>query len=100
MNPVGGPTGPISPLPAVGAQKRTDAASKGDFGRALLNYIRQVDAQQHESAAAIQELLSGKRQDILPTIAAVAKADLSFKLLLGIRNKVVEAYKQTLNMQI
>jgi flagellar hook-basal body complex protein FliE len=30
----------------------------------------------------------------------VAKADLSFKLLMAVRNKVIEAYKQTINMQI
>ena len=47
-----------------------------------------------------QELLTGKSEDVLPVVTAVAKADLSFKLLMGIRNKVVEAYKQTMNMQI
>jgi flagellar hook-basal body complex protein FliE len=30
----------------------------------------------------------------------MSKADLSFKLLLGVRNKVIEAYKQTLNMPL
>lgn len=100
INPVQGPTPPISLRPATGADKQTPVASKGDFGRALLNYIGQVDGQQQESSVAIQELLSGKRQDILPTVAAVAKADLSFRLLLGVRNKVIEAYKETLKMQI
>jgi flagellar hook-basal body complex protein FliE len=33
-------------------------------------------------------------------VAAVAEADVSFKLLLGIRNKLIEAYKQTMNMSI
>lgn len=100
INPVQRPTPPISLRPTTGADKQIAGASKGDFGRALLNYISQVDGQQQESGVAIQELLSGKRQDILPTVAAVAKADLSFKLLLGVRNKVIEAYKETLKMQI
>ena len=52
------------------------------------------------SNASIQDLLSGKTQSILPTVAAVAKADMSFKLLIGVRNKVIEAYKQTMNMQV
>ena len=100
INPVQGPTPPISLRPATGADKQIAGASKGDFGRSLLNYISQVDGQQQESAVAVQELLSGKQQDILPTVAAVAKADLSFRLLLGVRNKVIEAYKETLKMQI
>jgi flagellar hook-basal body complex protein FliE len=36
----------------------------------------------------------------VPVVAAVAKADMSFKLLMGVRNKVIEAYRQTMNMQI
>jgi len=33
-------------------------------------------------------------------VTEVAKADMSFKLLMAVRNKVIEAYKQTINMQI
>ena len=55
---------------------------------------------QQASEVAVQHLLTGKSQDILPVVAAVAKADLSFKLLMGVRNKVIEAYKQTMNMQV
>lgn len=79
---------------------KDQAAEKPGFGRLLKDYIGQVDKDQQASAVAIQELLAGKSQDVLPVVAAVAKADLSFKLLMGIRNKVVEAYKQTMNMQV
>jgi flagellar hook-basal body complex protein FliE len=33
-------------------------------------------------------------------VAAVAKADVSFKVLVGVRNKLIEAYKQTMNMPL
>ena len=59
-----------------------------------------VDQDQNATAASIQDLLSGKSRDILPVVAAAAKADMSFKLLIGVRNKLIEAYKQTMNMQI
>ena len=42
----------------------------------------------------------GETQDVVPAVAAMAEADISFKLLMGVRNKVIEAYKQTMNMQI
>ena len=100
INPIQGPTPPISTPSVAGAPKQGDAAPKGDFGGMLLNCISKADAPQQESATVIQELMIGKNEDILSTVAAVAKADLSFKLLLGVRNKVIEAYKQTLNMQI
>ena len=55
---------------------------------------------QTAAANAAQDLLTGKTDDVLPVVQAMAKADLSFKLLMGVRNKVIEAYKQTMNMQV
>lgn len=100
INPIQGsmPAG-LSPG-AARAGKQGASPAKTDFADKLRNYIDKVDNDQQVSTSAIQDLLSGKTQDILPTIAAVAKADMSFKLLIGIRNKVIEAYKQTMNMQV
>ena len=99
INAVSGVTPPRPPS-ASGPAGRAQPAEKTDFGQLLSNYIGRVDQDQQASAAAIQQLLTGKSQDVLPVVAAVAKADLSFKLLMGIRNKVIEAYKQTMNMQV
>ena len=49
---------------------------------------------------SIQNLLTGKEGDITTVVSAVAKADMSFKLLVGVRNKMIEAYKQTTNMPL
>jgi len=100
INPIQAPTPPIVPRPADGAGARKGASPQTDFGKMLRNCVEQVDASQQTSSQAIQDLLTGKTQDPLPVVAAVAKADLSFKLLLGVRNKVIEAYRQTMNMQI
>ncbi len=72
----------------------------GDFGTMLRNYIQNVDEKQQASTSAVQNLISGKSEDLLPVISAMAKANLSFKLLMGVRDKVIAAYKQTMNMQI
>jgi flagellar hook-basal body complex protein FliE len=84
----------------AGAGKPAAGGGRADFGQLLKGAVGQVDQVQAESAGAVQELLAGSSQDILPVVAAVAKADMSFRLLIGIRNKVIEAYKQTLNMPI
>ena len=68
--------------------------------KAVNNYISEVDDLQKSSDMSIQDLLTGKNQDITTVVSAVAKADMSFKLLVGIRNKLIEAYKQTMNMQL
>lgn len=68
--------------------------------KAADNFISKVDMLQQSSDASIQELLSGKNQDITSVVSAVAKADMSFKLLVGVRNKLIEAYKKTMNMPL
>jgi flagellar hook-basal body complex protein FliE len=80
-----------------------NAAKKVDFGEAIKavgKYISKVDDLQCSSDISVQELLSGKSQDITSVVSAVAKADMSFKLLVGVRNKLIEAYKQTMNMPL
>jgi flagellar hook-basal body complex protein FliE len=71
-----------------------------DTVKAAGNYISKVDDLQQSSDMSIKDLLSGKNEDITSVVSAVAKADMSFKLLVGVRNKLIEAYKQTMNMQV
>jgi flagellar hook-basal body complex protein FliE len=101
INPIQGPIPSMPSTPtAMGAGQKSDGLGKSNFAGKLKSIIGQVDQTQHASSATVEDLLSGKTQDILPTITAAAKADMSFKLLIGVRNKVIEAYKQTMNMQI
>jgi flagellar hook-basal body complex protein FliE len=78
-------------------------AKKLDFDntvKAVEKYISKVDEQQQSSDMSIKDLLSGKNEDIISVVSAAAKADMSFKLLVGVRNKLIEAYKQTMNMPL
>ena len=78
-------------------------AKKLDFNntvKAVEKYISKVDEQQQSSDMSIKDLLSGKNEDIISVVSAAAKADMSFKLLVGVRNKLIEAYKQTMNMPL
>jgi flagellar hook-basal body complex protein FliE len=68
--------------------------------KALEKYLSNVDQMQQSSDMSIQDLLAGKNEDIASVVAAVAKADVSFKVLVGVRNKLIDAYKQTMSMQL
>jgi len=76
---------------------------KSDFAntiKAVEKYVSKVDDLQQSSDTSIKDLLSGKSEDITSVVSAVAKADMSFKLLVGVRNKLIEAYKETMNMPL
>jgi len=93
----------LSDINKLSPQIRQRPTEKVDFGEsinAVGKYISKVDDLQRSSDMSIQELLSGKSQDITSVVSAVAKADMSFKLLVGVRNKFIEAYKQTMNMPL
>ena len=78
-------------------------ANKSGFDetvKAVGEYVSKVDDLQLSSNMSIKDLLAGKNSDITSVVAAVAKADMSFKLLVGVRNKLIEAYKQTMNMPL
>lgn len=104
INPISGvgPTWPAGGAGGVGGVGGPAQAgeTKADFAKMLKTYVGEVDGKQHTSYDAVKDLIAGKTQDVLPVVNAVAQADMSFKLLMGVRNKMIEAYKQTMNMQV
>lgn len=80
--------------PAAGQKNFADAVN------AIGKYVARVDDLQQSSETSVQDLLTGKNNDVTAVVSTVAKADVSFKVLVGVRNKLIEAYKQTMNMQL
>ncbi len=90
----------ISPDAAGTIKSASPKSGFADTVKAVKEQISKVDDLQQSSNISIQDLLSGKNEDITSVVSAVAKADMSFKLLVGVRNKLIEAYKQTMNMPL
>ncbi len=71
-----------------------------DFEKFLLDKIKQVDNEQKKAEEMIQALAEGKDVSLADVALSISKADLDFKLLLRIRNKVLDAYHEVMRMQI
>lgn len=67
------------------------------FGKVIKGAINRVDEMEKNSNRSIMELLNGKK-DIHETMINLQKTDISMRLLLTIRNKAVEAYKEIMHM--
>jgi flagellar hook-basal body complex protein FliE len=96
--------GPSSVLPgreglpvAAGAPAPTGGPAFGDL---LAESIKDVNKAQLEAGKAVEDLVSGDSRDVHNTIIAMQKADISFKLMMSVRNKIVDAYKEVLRMQV
>ncbi len=77
-------------------EKKQDAPS---FEKFLLDKIKEVDNSQKKAEEMIQALAEGKNVDLSQVALTIAKADLDFKLLLRIRNKILDAYQEIMRMQ-
>lgn len=66
----------------------------------LKSGVKQVNDVQKTADQLAIELASGKSDNIQETMLAAAKAELSFNLLVQVRNKVLEAYQEVMRMQV
>ena len=75
-------------------------APREGFGDYLQQAVGEVNRQLVEADEAMEALVSGRSQDVHNTMIAKEKADVSFQLLMQVRNKVVAAYENIMRMQI
>ncbi len=75
-------------------------AEGGSFGDMLKSAISTVNELQKQSDVEIQKLMTGETQDLHTTMLAVQKADLSFQMMMQVRNKIVAAYQEIMRMQV
>lgn len=84
---------------------KTEAAAKpggsveNSFGETLRDAVSQVDTASLDARYKVSGLIEGNGADVHDAMIAVEKADLSFQLMLQVRNKVVQAYQQIAGMQ-
>ena len=69
------------------------------FSHSLKQSMDAVAGAQGEAENQVAQLLNGQGADLHSAMIAVEKADLSFQLMMQVRNKIVQAYQQVSNMQ-
>jgi flagellar hook-basal body complex protein FliE len=94
--------GGIAPSAVTGAATRVgDAAPvQKDFSAYLKDAVGEVNDLQQKASQAIQTLVGEGKGDLQETLVALEKADVSFRLMMQIRNKIVEAYQEIVRMQM
>ena len=85
--------------PGIGPAELEGAAAPS-FADTLKQSIAEVNALKIQADKAIEDLAAGKTDDIQSTILAMEKADISFKLMIEIRNKLVSAYQEVMRSQV
>jgi flagellar hook-basal body complex protein FliE len=86
-------------LPADMGAAPAGAPAAGKFLETLKQSMEQAQGAQSDAAVQVAQLLNGKGADLHSAMIAVEQADLSFQLMMQVRNKIVQAYQQISNMQ-
>ncbi|HUU83407.1 MAG TPA: flagellar hook-basal body complex protein FliE [Phycisphaerae bacterium] len=92
--------GPIKPLTSVPATQPAERTGGKDFKSILLDNLDEVNRLQKEADLGVQRLVSGETDNVAEVFAAVNKAGIAFDLLMEIRNKLQEAYRDIQQMRI
>lgn len=101
MNPVQGLAIPAAPLPpAIPKMDAAAGTNQTSFKDMLLDSIQQVNSMQHEADVAVQQLMTGDDVDPAVVLTTIQKADMSFRMMMQIRNKLVAAYQEIKEMRI
>ncbi|WP_082580096.1 MULTISPECIES: flagellar hook-basal body complex protein FliE [Roseateles] len=84
---------PLAPKPA--------ATAGASFGDAMTQALKGVSAQQNEAARLQREVqLDNPTVSLEETMVAMQKAQIGFQATLQVRNRLVSAYSEIMNMQI
>ncbi len=70
------------------------------FSENLTETLGKVNNLQLSADKSIEDLATGKTQSIHETMLSLSKADISFRLTMQIRNKIVEAYQDIMRMPV
>lgn len=84
----------------LGAPGRAGTEGGPNFKDALLDEIRRVDEMQKTADKAINDLVTGERDDLESVLLATQKADVAFRMLLQVRNKVMDAYEEVKQIRV
>lgn len=88
--------------PLDGAKPSPDQASAGgpDFGDLLKQALNEVNQASQTAEGEARNLMLGESADMHSAMLAVQKADLSFQMMMAVRSKLIDAYREVMRMQL
>ena len=79
---------------------KTDNKSGITFNETLKNYINEANDLAIKADRDIQRMIAGEEIDAHEVMTAVEKANISFEMVMEIRNKMLEAYREVMKTGI
>ena len=91
------PPMPMASASGASGSATVDGKSFKDF---LVNSIHDVNSMQQEANKAVETLATGGEVAPAEVLTAVQKADMAFRLMMQVRNKLVQAYQEVQSIRV
>ena len=78
----------------------TTDSDSGNFSNAIGKFLNAVSQDQMKAKEAVSDIVTGKSENLHEAMAKVEESKLSFELMLEVRNKLIDAYKEIQRMFI
>ncbi len=70
------------------------------FGEFMKEMANETNAAHLQADSKMQDIAAGRNKDLHGAVLAMEKADIQFRMLTQVRNKVIEAYREIMRMQV
>ena len=96
ISPIQGLEGQIGKV----AKIQTSPGDGASFADTLKKFVSDVNTMQGKADESIQKMAAGEITDVHQVMTAVEEANVSFNMMMEIRNKVMDAYQEIMRMRI
>ena len=93
-----------SSIPAIrelGSSQKPSASSNADgVGKTFENMLSSLNQSQSNSDDLVQKLAQGENVDLHSVMIGLEENNVNFNVALGIRDRLVDAYREIMRMQV
>jgi flagellar hook-basal body complex protein FliE len=90
----------VAPVPTLDAAAGAAPDAAGRFGQLVTNGLSGLNDNLLAAQAGMQSLAAGTAPDLHRVMAQIEESQLSFQLMLQVRNRLLQAYDDVMKMQV
>lgn len=90
----------LTPAPSTPATLPSADGKGSGFAEVFANLLSDVNQSQASADTSLQQLVKGETDNVHDVVLSMAKADLAFRFVLEVRNRLVDSYQEIVRMQV
>jgi flagellar hook-basal body complex protein FliE len=92
--------GSFPKIPHESTAKLSEGPGVRPFEQVISGVLDSVKSQQAQADQSVNNLVTGKAENLHDVMLSVSKADLNFRMVVEIRNRLTDAYQEIMRMQV